>query len=465
MRRTITRGLAIGLTGLAVLVTMAGCNRNQNAKAAAPPPPPEVIVAPVEQRTVSIVRDFTARTEAVPTVEIRARVAGILEQVSFKEGSDVKQGQTLFIIQQAEYKAALETARATLAKAQADLTRARDTSIVDRVKATLAQRQADLEKARQDVNRYKPLAEARAIPQQDLDTSVAAEKVAVAGVDAAAAALRDAELAQRTQIQLSEAAVESARAGIIQADLNLGYTTVTSPLNGIIGKLMVDRGNLVGKAEPTLLATVSAVNPIYVDFSVAEADYLRLAPRISRDLVEGRSQPPRQPLELLLTDDRPLPQKGRVSFVDRAVDPKTGTIGIRAEFPNPDQIIRPGQFGRVRGVIDQRPDAILVSQLAVQEVQGAKTVLVVEAGDKIGLRPVKLDERIGDFYIVTSGLKAGERVVVEGVQRVRPGMQVTAVAKTPSPATENPAALPVEKATDKPAEKKPATKPDAKPGA
>jgi RND family efflux transporter MFP subunit len=240
---------------------------------------------------------------------------------------------------------------------------------------------------------------------------------------------------------------------------------VTSPIDGIIGKLMVDRGNLVGKAEPTLLATVSAVNPIYVDFSVAEGDYLKLAPRISRDLVSGRSAPPQQPLELLLSDDRPLPQKGRVSFVDRAVDPKTGTIGVRAEFPNPDQIIRPGQFGRVRGVIDQRPDAILVSQLAVQEQQGAKTVLVVEAGDKIGLRPVKLDERIGEFYIVTSGLKAGERVVVEGVQKVRPGMQVTAVAKATSPTTENPAALPVEKPTDKPAEKKPATNPPAKPGA
>ena len=198
-----------------------------------------------------------------------------------------------------------------------------------------------------------------------------------------------------------------------------------------------------------MLATVSAMNPIYADFAVAEADYLRLAPRISRDLVAGKSQPPQQPLELLLTDDRPLPQKGRVSFVDRAVDPKTGTIGVRAEFPNPDQIIRPGQFGRVRGVIEQRPDAVLVPALAVQDQQGTKTVLVVEAGDKIGLRPVKLDERIGDSYIVASGLKAGERVVVEGVQRVRPGQQVTAVTK----AAETPAAMPAEKPADKAAPK------------
>ncbi len=425
---SITKPLAIGLVGLALLITTTGCKGEKDAKAATPPPPTEVVVAPVEQREVAIVRDFIARTEAVPTVEVRARVAGILEEVLFKEGMDVKKGQPLFLIQQAEYKAAVETARATLAKAQADLTRARDTSIVERVKAQLAQRQADLEKARQDVNRYKPLAEARAIPQQDMDTSVAAEKVAVAGVDAQAAALKDAELAQRTQIQLAEAAVESAKASIIQADLNYGYTTIASPIDGIIGKINVDRGNLVGKAEPTLLATVSKVNPIYVDFSVAEADYIRLAPRIASD-VQGRSDGPRQPLELLLSDDKPLPQKGRVVFVDRAMDSKTGTIGIRAEFPNPDQLIRPGQFGRVRGVIDQRPNAILVPQLAVQEQQGAKTVLVVEAGDKVALRPIKIDDRIGEFYIVAEGLKPGERVIVEGVQRVRPGAQVKPVVK------------------------------------
>jgi membrane fusion protein (multidrug efflux system) len=250
----------------------------------------------------------------------------------------------------------------------------------------------------------------------------------VAGVDAQAAAVKDAELAQRTQIQLAEAAVESAKASIIQADLNYGYTTIASPIDGIIGKINVDRGNLVGKSEPTLLATVSKVNPIYADFSVAEADYIRLAPRINRD-AQGRADGPRQQLELLLTDDKPLPQKGRVVFVDRAMDNKTGTIGVRAEFPNPGHLIRPGQFGRVRGVIDQRPNAILVPQLAVQEQQGAKTVLVVESGDKVALRPIKIDERIGEFYIVTEGLKPGERVIVEGVQRVRPGMQVKPVVK------------------------------------
>jgi membrane fusion protein, multidrug efflux system len=429
----IARCLALGLIGLVVLAATAGCERSPSAKAAPPAPPPvEVVTADVAQRAVAIERDFTARTEAVPTVEVRARVPGVLEEMLFKEGSEVKQGQTLFVIQREEYRAALETARAQLAKATADLTRARDTSAVERSQAQLAQRQADLEKARQDVARYRPLAEARAIPQQDLDTSIAQEKVAAAAVDTFAAALKDTELGQRTQIQLAEAAVEAGKAAVIQADLNLSYTTIRSPLNGIIGKVNVDRGNLVGKSEPTLLATVSAVDPIYVDFSVAEADYLRLAQRVRLD-PQGRVQgSARTPLDLFLTDDKPLPHKGHVVFVDRAVDAKTGTMGVRAEFPNPDRVIRPGQFARVRGVIERRENATLVPQRAVQEQQGSKTVLVVEAGNKVALRPIKVDDRIGDFYLVKEGLKPGERVIVEGLQRVRPGMLVKVSAPDPA---------------------------------
>jgi RND family efflux transporter MFP subunit len=419
------------VTGAALLVITAGCERSVGAKAApaaAPAPPPDVVIAPVEQREIAIEREFTARTEAVPTVEIRARISGVLQDMLFKEGTEVKQGQTLFVIQQEEYKAALETARAQLAKATADFTRAKDASVVDRSKAQLAQRQADLEKARQDVARYRPLAEARAIPQQDLDTSVAAEKVAAAAVDTFAAQLKDTELAQRTQIQLAEAAVEAGKAAVIQAELNLSYTTIRSPITGIIGKVNVDRGNLVGKADPTLLATVSKVDPIYVDFPVSEADYLRLAPRVQLD-PQGRPQGPRTPLELFLTDDKALPHKGHVVFVERAMDAKTGTIGVRAEFPNPDRAIRPGQFARVRGVVERRPDAVLVPQLAVQEQQGSKTAMVVDAGDKVTLRPVTVEERIGEFYVVKSGLKPGERVIVEGMQKVRAGMQVKPVPK------------------------------------
>jgi len=317
---------ALALTVLAVtLLTASACDRKaKEVKGAAASPPPAVVVAMVEQRTVPIVRDFVARTEAIPTVDVRARVPGVLEKVLYKEGSEVKQGQVLFEIQRAEYSASLDSAKAQLAKANADLIRAKDTSVVDRTRAQLEQRKADLEKANRDVLRYQPLAEARAIPQQDLDTARSAEKVAAAGVDVAEAALKDSQLAQRTQIQLSEAAVESAKAAVTQADLNLGYTQVTAPISGIIGKIMVDPGNLVGKAEPTLLTTISAVDPIYAEFPVAEADYLKLAAQIRLD-AQGRGRDTERRLQLFLADDTIFPEKGRFVFVGRGFDPKTGT--------------------------------------------------------------------------------------------------------------------------------------------
>jgi membrane fusion protein (multidrug efflux system) len=432
------------ILGLLLLTLTAACD-GAKGKTTTPPPPTTVIVAEVVQRPVPIFREYTARTEGVPTIEVRARVAGVLEDVLFKEGSEVKEGQTLFVIQREEYAAALETARAQLAKAQADLTRARDTSVVDRYRATLNQRKADHGKSQQDVNRYRPLAEARAIPQQDLDTALSQEKVTAAGVAAAEAELKDAELAQRTQIQLSEAAVNSAKASVIQAQLNVDYTTVKSPVTGVIGKVQVDRGNLVGKSEPTLLATVSAIDPIYVDFPIAEVDYLKLAPRIRLDPT-GRVQNSGPVLSLLLADGNTFPQKGRVVFVDRAVDTKTGTMSIRAAFPNPEKIIRPGQFARVRGIVEERPAAVLVPQRAVMDQQGTKIVFVVGADDKVVLKPVTLDERIDDSTIVTKGLAAGERVIVEGMQKVRPGAQVKAeraaatAPAAPAPAQGQPAA-------------------------
>ena len=427
------------MSGLLLLASTLGCDGAKGAKPAQAPPPPIVIVAVVEQRAVPIFREYTARTEAVPTIEVRARVAGVLEEVQFKEGSEVKQGQTLFLIQREEYAAALETARAQLAKAQADLTRARDTSVVDRYRATLNQRKADHGKSQQDVKRYRPLAEARAIPQQDLDTALSQEKVTEAGVAAAEAELKDAELAQRTQVQLAEAAVSSARASVIQAQLNLDYTTVKSPVTGLAGKVQVDRGNLVGKSDPTVLTTVSSIDPIYADFSIAEVDYLRLAPRVRPD-ESGRVEGSRTALTLLLADGSEFPHKGRIAFVDRAVDAKTGTIGVRAAFPNPQKLLRPGQFGRVRGIVEERGAALLVPQRAVMDQQGTKIVFVVGADDKVVLRPVTLDERIDDSTIVTKGLAVGERVIVEGMQKVRPGAQVKAEQAPAAKPTAQPAA-------------------------
>ena len=454
LARRLRRPLDHCLVGAALLVAFTACERG-DAKASkqAEAPIPTVLVAEVPQRTVSVGSDFVARTEAVPTVEIRARVSGVLEEVRFREGSEVKKNQVLFVIQQDEYKAALQSARAQLAKAEADLIRAKDTSVVERQRAQLDQAKADLGKNQADVARYRPLVKEQAIPQQDLDTALSREEAAKAGVQSAEAALKDSVLSQRTAVQLAEAAVESGKASVTQADLNLKYTTIESPIAGIVSKLSVDVGNLVGKGDPTLLATVSAINPIFVDFSITEADYLRMVKRIP---TLGRGEVPKDQrpiLDLILADGSVFPHKGRPIFVDRAIDQKTGTIQVRAEFANPEWVLRPGQFGRVRAVTEEVPNAILVPQVAVQDLQGAKTVLVVGEGDKVAQRTVTLREAYQDFYIVTAGLKAGERVIVEGIQKTRPGMQVKpelkpladGQAKPQAPAAQPPAAPPAAK--------------------
>jgi len=444
LTRRLDRPLRTCAAGIALLAVLTGCGRGdaKSSKQAPSAPTQTVIVAEVAQRSVGVGADFVARTEAVPTVELRARVSGVLEQVRFREGSEVKKGQTLFVIQQDEYKASLQSAKAQLAKAEADLVRAKDTSIVDRAKASLEQAKADVGKDRADVARFRPLVEQQAIPKQDLDTAISREQASAAGVQAAEAALKDAILAQRTAIQLSEAAVESGKAAVTQANLNVDYTTVESPINGIISKLNVDTGNLVGKGEPTLLATVSAIDPMYVDFAITEADYLRFVKRIPG---LGRGEVPRDrpaTLELILADGSVFPQKGRPIFVDRAIDQKTGTIQVRSEFPNPQRVLRPGQFGRVRAVTEEVSDAILVPQMAVQDLQGAKTVMVVGDDNKVAMRTVTLRQPYQDFYIVATGVKPGERVIVEGLQKVRPGVEVKAELKAAQPSAASPAVAP-----------------------
>jgi RND family efflux transporter MFP subunit len=452
----LERPLGHCLAALALLALSVGCERGDaKSKQATTVSLPTVIVAEIPQRTVQVSAEFVARTEAVPTVEIRARVAGVLEHVRFREGSEVRQGQVLFMIQQDEYKAALQSGRAQLAKADADLTRAKDLSVIARAKAQLDQAKADLGKNQADVARYRPLVKEQAIPQQDLDTALSREQATVAGVEAAEAALKDTILGQRTAIQLAEAAVESAKATVTQADLNLKYTVVESPITGIVSKLAVDAGNLVGKGEPTLLATVSSIHPMFVDFSITEADYLRLVKRLP-GLGRGQARPEEAPtLELILSDGTVFPQKGRPIFIDRAIDVKTGTIQVRAEFPNPKWVLRPGQFGRVRAVTEEVPNAVLVPQIAVQDLQGAKTVLVIGEGDKVAVRTVTLREPYREFYIVSAGLKPGERVIVEGIQKARPGMQVKPELKAAGDGKPGPAQPPAAPPPAAPPETKP----------
>lgn len=421
-QRLLLAGRLVGLGLLAWTVMVWGRSASWVATAQTPAPQaPTVVVAEVIQKTVPLYEEFVARTEAIRTVELRARVEGFLEQVLFQEGSVVKEGQVLFVIERPPYEAALQAAKAQRARAQADLTQAQEQVRVLSARAELVQRQASLAKARQDVARLRPLARDRAVPQQDLDTAVANEQVAVAAVQAAEATLKDAELQQRIGILQAQAAVESAKAVVTQAELNLSYTTIRASMQGIVGFLAVHKGNLVGPSQNPVLATMSSIDPMKVAFGVSEVQYLRF---VKRTRATTSEQPPEFPFGLLLADDSVYPYTGKAAGIDRAMDPQTGTIRVQVYFPNPDRLLRPGQFGRVRVAAEELPNAVLVPQTAIQELQGTRTVLVVDQDNKAALRTITIGSRFEQYYVALQGVEPGERVIVEGQQKVRPGMTV-----------------------------------------
>ncbi len=434
---------ALGVVGLAISLSACG-KEGEKAKQAAPaPPPPAVVVAEVVQKTVPIYSEFVGQTDAVETVEIRARVQAFLEAQHFTEGTVVKKDQLLFTLDKREYEAQLLQAKAQLAKAQADLAFATDKATVESAKSNLDVALAGLGKAETDERRLKPLAERQAVPQQDYDNAVAKLNAARAEVESKKSSLNTAQVNQKSSIELAEAAVASARAAIVQAELNVSYCTIRSPIEGLIGKRKVDPGNLVGKGEATLLDTVSSIDPMRVSFSISEAEYLKFNQKKA-----GASGGP--VLELLLADGSVFPHKGRVVFADRAVDVKTGTLSIIAEFRNPEGALRPGQFGRVRAAAEVAENAILVPQRAVQEIQGTKTVLVVGPDNTVALRTITPAESVGDLLIVRDGVQPGERVIVDGVQKARPGAKVNpSVAPAGGPS----GAQVEEKAQGKPAAK------------
>jgi len=392
------------LGAVSLAVSLAACDRSKEAdkakQAAAVPPPPAVVVAEVVQKTVPIYSEFVAQTDAKETVEIRARVQAFLDAQHFTEGTIVKKDQLLFTLDKREYEAKLLQAKAQL-------------------EGSLAR----LGKAETDERRLKPLAERRAVPQQDYDNAAANLETARAGVSAA-------------------------RADVVGSELDLSYTTIRSPISGLIGRRLVSPGNLVGKGDATLLDTVSSIDPIRVNTTISEAEYLRLfASRKERGNSSGQ-------LELILADGSVFPQKGKLVIVDRAVDQKTGTLNFVAEFPNPEGQLRPGQFGRVRAVTEMARDAILIPKRAVQEIQGMKSVLVVGADNMVALRTIQPGETVGDLLVVRAGLKPGERVIVDGVQKARPGSKVNPSMAAAGPAEANAD----EKAQAKPAERKSAAK-------
>ena len=348
-------------------VIIFACSKEQPPAA---PPPPSVKVAVVLQKTVPIYVENIGETVGASDVEIRARVEGFLDSVNFEEGTFVKKGQLLYTIDP-------QPLRASLAQAS----------------GRLAQAQAELAKARQDVVRYKPLIDKKAISQQEYDTAVSMEEAAKASVDAARASEQDAKL-------------------------SLGYTKVLSPIDGLVGKTLVKPGNLVGRGENTLLTVVSNVDSIHVRTNISERDYLRLARRKA-------GAPTKDSFELVLADGSVHNHMGSIVYADRAVDTKTGTLGVEVTFPNPEHILRPGQYARVRVAIDHKENAILVPQTAVQELQGTYSVAVVGPDNKVNLRSVQATDRIGNLWLIDSGLKSGERIIVEGLQKVREGSVVS----------------------------------------
>ena len=403
-----------------VLSSCGGGSKEQEKKAAAPV---AVVVTTAIQKTVPIITEFTARADARDTVELRARVEAFLDGIHFDEGRVVKKGQVLFTLDKRKYEADLETAKAQLAKARADLELAMDKVTVDVAQAKVDQAKAQLGKADLDVNRLTPLAKEKAVPQQDLDDALVAQEVGRSNLEASQASYQNTVLNQKVSTDQAKAAVLAAEASVKNAELNLSYCTITAPMSGLIGQRMVSVGNLVGRGEPTLLAVLSALDPLRVSFGLSEAEYLRLIKRM------GKSASNPVPLDLILADGALYPHKGKVTIASRAVDEKTGTLTLVAEFRNPEGMIRPGQFARVRGAIDMVENAILIPQVAVMEEQSARTAYVVESDNKVALRTLVLGDRYENLVIVTEGVKPGERVITEGMQKVRAGMVVTPTEK------------------------------------
>jgi membrane fusion protein (multidrug efflux system) len=385
-------------TRLMILATLATglplCAACEKPAPAAPPAPPEVYVAEVVTRDVPNYLELVGQTIGNQDVEIRARVEGFLDSMNFREGSFVRKGELLYVIDRQPLQATLAAARAEQATAE-----------------------ARLEKTNNDVARYRPLAAKQAVSQQELDNALAAQDAA------------------RSQVDAAKAAVE-------KASLDLGYTNVYSPIAGLAGTTLVKPGNLVGRGQNTLLTTISQIDPILFRVGVTEADYLRIARRDPSRIGEA---PRAEGIQLTLADGSVHPQTGTLGTIDRAIDPTTGTLGLQFSFPNPDQVLRPGQFGRAKVLIETRVGAHLVPQRAIQEVQGLYSLAVVDPSGKVAFRNVKVGPRVDSMWVIEEGVQPGDRVVVEGLQRIRDGIAVTARAAPAdgaNPAGATPAAPP-----------------------
>lgn len=351
------------------------CGRKQTP----PPPPPKVKVVDVWQTTVPIPIDFVGQTFGYKDIPIRARVDGFLTGLYFTEGSVVKKGQLLYTIDPDQLKALEATKLSGLAEARTRLV-----------------------KAESDLNRIRPLAAINAVSQRDLDAAVA-------------------------DFEAAKARVESEQAQVDYARINLGYTRISSPIDGIIGMTEAKVGEYVGKApNPVVLNEVSSIDTILVNFSISESEFLKLLRVRQAKLADTSSaqESDQSKISLVLSDGSLFDQPGRFSFANRQVDPATGTILFQAAFPNPDKLLRPGQFARIKVILEEIEGGLLIPQRCVRELQGIHQVYAINANNEIELKNVKLGVKVGGMWMVESGLQAGESIVFEGLNLVRPGTKI-----------------------------------------
>jgi membrane fusion protein (multidrug efflux system) len=402
-----------------VLLLDAGCGKPAAQAAAGEPSPAAVVVETVERRQVPIMLELVARVEAIATVDIRANVSGRLTEMSFREGSVIKKGQMLFRIDPRRYEAAVQAAEAAVEKAEADLEMAREQQHLVNAQSALRQAEANLLRANQDAERLKPLAARRAVPQRDLEAAIAAQSSAVAAVEDARATVRTTTVGDRMGLRQAQASLAAARAALDQAKLDLEQTAVRAPISGLIGRLEVSVGTFVERGDPRLLATISQADPINVGFSIPETLYIHTTTgRVDHQALNH--------IELILADNSTYRFQGRYTTLGRAMDEKTGTLAMVAQFPNPRDVLLPGMSGHVRFAVETRPDAILVSERAVFDAKGSKAVYVVSPENKVALRSVVIEGSYQGRSIINKGLGGGETVIVEGIKKVRPGESVTA---------------------------------------
>ena len=398
--------LASALFALA-LILLSGCGKGQGQQAA---PVPTVEVVEIVSQDIPVYSEWIASLDGSINATIRAQVQGYLIKQLYREGDFVRKGQTLFEIDPRPFQAAMDQAKADLEQARASWSKSK--AALEQTKADVARMEALHANTKANLKRVKPLVEQDLMSQKDLDDSVGAEQSTAASVNAARASVNAAE----ASIVAVQASVSGAQAAMEKARLNLSFTRITSPIDGVAGIAKAQIGNLVGPGSVEELTTVSAVNPIKVYIPMSEQEYMRDAQN-----GHGRTQ---QVLDLILADGSVYPHKGAFTFADRQVDVGTGTIKLAALFPNPGNILRPGQFSRVRAQTKIKQGALLVPQRAVMELQGSYQVAVVGPDNKVDIRSVKVAERVGNLWVIDTGLKPGERVVVEGVQKVRAGATV-----------------------------------------